>query len=62
MPKTTATTDLQFSGNEVIIRIPKAIIILTRAQLKEALRRGRAYRRREQLAQRMAKVATESLT
>jgi hypothetical protein len=39
--------EIEFSGNQVIIRIQKAILVLTKAQFIEALRHGKAYRRRQ---------------
>jgi hypothetical protein len=37
--------DVVFEGNQVIIAIPKAILVMTRQQFLEALKRGKAYRR-----------------
>jgi hypothetical protein len=46
-------TDIEFIDNQVIIRIPKALLVLTKAQFIEALRQGKAYRRREQYMKRV---------
>jgi hypothetical protein len=51
--------DIEFVDNHVIIQIPKALLVLTRAQFIEALRHGKAYRRREQLEKRMEAIAEE---
>jgi hypothetical protein len=46
--------DIEFTDNCVIIRIPKALLVLTKAQFIEALRQGKVYRRREQHMKRIA--------
>jgi hypothetical protein len=46
--------DIQFDGQQVIIPIDKAILVLSRQQFVEALRRGKAYGRRQALAARLA--------
>jgi hypothetical protein len=46
--------NIQFIDNQVIIPIPKAILVLTRAQFIQALRRGKSYRRAKALQARQA--------
>lgn len=46
--------EVEFVGQEVIIHIPKAVVVMTVTQFKEALIRGKAYRRRQQYAKRVA--------
>jgi hypothetical protein len=46
MPASTRPT-LEFVGSDVLIMIDKGLLVLTRAQLIAALRRGKAWRRRE---------------
>ena len=50
-----------FQGHEVIIPIDKAILALTRAQFIEALKRGKAYRRRAALQARLAPQEADRL-
>ena len=54
-----AMGEVEFVGQDVIIHIPKGIVVLTVTQLKEALKRGKAYRRRQQRTQRLLKAAQE---
>jgi hypothetical protein len=51
--------DIEFVDNQVLIRIPKALLVLTKQEFLQALKRGKAYRRREQRAKRMANAAQE---
>ena len=51
--------DISFEGDQVIVQVPKAVLVMTRQQFIEALRRGKAYRRREALAQRLTKSAQD---
>jgi hypothetical protein len=46
-----------FEDGQVIIQIPKAILVLTRQQFIEALKRGKRYRRHETLAKRLQAAA-----
>jgi hypothetical protein len=46
--------DIMFEGNQVVIPIPKAVLVMTREQFIEALKRGKAYRRAQQYAARLA--------
>lgn len=50
--------DLQGTVAEVdasaVIRLPKCLLVLTKAQLVAALRRGKAFARRQALAQRQS--------
>ena len=41
-----------FAEGQVIVAIPKAVLVLSRAQFIDALHRGNAYRRRQALARR----------
>ncbi len=52
--------EIVFQDGQVIIALPKVILVLTREQFIAALRRGKAYRRREALAARKTpKASTE---
>lgn len=44
----------------VLLRIPKALVVLTRAQFIEALKRGKAWRRREALAARVPRTVARA--
>lgn len=46
--------EIAFEDGQVIIPLPKAVLVLTRAQFIEALRRGKAWRRREATQARQA--------
>jgi hypothetical protein len=51
--------DIEVVDHQYVIRLPKMVLVLTKAQFIEALRQGKAYRRRERQAQRMAAAAQE---
>jgi len=46
--------DITFQDGQVLIDAPKCLIVLTKAQFIEALKRGKAYRRAQQRQARMA--------
>ena len=48
-------TDVSFDGNQVLVPIPKALLVMTRQQFIEALKRGKAYRRAQARQARDAK-------
>jgi 4-diphosphocytidyl-2C-methyl-D-erythritol kinase len=39
--------EIRFEGSQVVLAMPKAILVLTKAQFVEALKRGKAYRRQQ---------------
>jgi hypothetical protein len=45
--------DVEFIDNQVLIRIPKAILILTKQEFFQALKRGKTYKRQQALKARM---------
>jgi hypothetical protein len=51
--------DVEFSENQVIVRIPKAVLVLTKQEFLRALQRGKAYRRREQQKRRILALGQE---
>jgi hypothetical protein len=48
--------ELMFENNQVIIPIPKAVLVMTREQFIEALKRGKEYRRAQQQSARVAPI------
>jgi hypothetical protein len=46
--------DSTFKDGQVIIPLPKAVLVMSKAQFIEALRRGKAWRRRQALQARVA--------
>ena len=48
--------DILFKDNQVIIPLPKAVLVLSREAFIQALRQGKAYRRREAMAQRRTPI------
>jgi hypothetical protein len=48
--------EISFEGGQVIVPIPKAVLVLTREQFIEALRRGKVYRRRQARQARVAPI------
>ena len=53
--------DIIMENGEVLFKWPKCFIILTKNEFIQALKRGKAYRRREQMAQRL-KVSEANVT
>jgi hypothetical protein len=51
--------EIRVEASQVIIAIPNAILILTKAQFIEALRRGKAYRRQRVLEARQPRPQEE---
>jgi hypothetical protein len=51
--------EVEFSGNQVIVKIPKAILVMTREEFKRALKRGRAWRRAQEMKARGANTERE---
>jgi hypothetical protein len=43
----TTRPSVEFVGDDVLIRIDGGLLVLTRAQLIAALKRGKAWKRRE---------------
>jgi hypothetical protein len=41
---------IELKDDRYVIRLPKMVLILTKAEFIEALRRGKAWRRREAMA------------
>jgi hypothetical protein len=39
--------EVVFQGGEVIVSLPKCVLVMSRQQFIEALKRGKAYRRRQ---------------
>jgi hypothetical protein len=48
-------TDVEFVDNQVIVKISKAVLVMSVEEFKRALKRGRAYRRAQALKARLAK-------
>jgi hypothetical protein len=46
---------IEISNGQVIITLPKAVLEMTKQQFIEALRRVKAWRRRQALAQRLTR-------
>ena len=51
--------DISIEGGQVVIKATKCLIALTKAEFLQALKRGKAFRRREQMAQRLARLPQE---
>jgi hypothetical protein len=51
--------DVKFVDGLWLIKIPKGLVALTDADMKAALKRGKAYRRREQLKKRLTVTGNE---
>lgn len=51
--------EIEFTDNQVIIKIPKAVLVLTKAQFIEALRQGKAYRRHNEQRRRSNRIQTD---
>jgi hypothetical protein len=49
---------ITMKDGQVIVSLPKAVLVLTRAEFIEALRRGKQYRRREAMQGRLAEGGT----
>jgi hypothetical protein len=47
--------DVEFVDNQVIVKIPKGVLVMTREEFKRALKRGRAYRRAQAMKARLIK-------
>jgi hypothetical protein len=45
--------DITFKDGQVIVTLPKAVLVMTKAHFIEALKRGKAFRRREALLKRL---------
>jgi hypothetical protein len=39
--------EIVFQGGEVIVSLPKCVLVMSREQFIEALKRGKAYRRQQ---------------
>jgi hypothetical protein len=48
--------EIEFVEGQVLINAPKCLIVLTRQQVIEALKRGKAYRRAQQRSARVAPI------
>jgi hypothetical protein len=48
--------EIMFENNQVIIPIPKAVLVMTWQQFIEALKRGKAYRRAQQRSARVKPI------
>ena len=46
-------------GNEVIVRLPKCVLAMSRERFIECLRQGKRWRRQQSLAQRLTKSAQD---
>jgi hypothetical protein len=46
--------DIVMENGQVLVKGPKCLIVLTKAQFVEALKKGKAYRRRQALQDRLA--------
>jgi hypothetical protein len=46
-------------GNEVIVRLPKCVLAMSRERFIECLRQGKRWRRQQSLAQRLTTSAQE---
>jgi len=44
--------EIQIIDGQVIVTLPKAVLVLTRQEFIQALRRGKAWRRQQAMAQR----------
>jgi hypothetical protein len=49
----TSLPEIEFVENQVIIRIPKAVLVMTKQEFLRALKRGKAYRRAQALKTRL---------
>jgi hypothetical protein len=47
--------DIEFVDNQVIVKIAKAVLVMTRQEFKRALKRGLAYRRAQAMKARLTK-------
>ena len=48
--------EIVFQEGQVIIPIPKAVLVMTRQQFIEALKRGKTYRRAQERSARVAPI------
>jgi hypothetical protein len=46
-------TGIEIINGQVIVTLPKAVLVMTKQQFIEALRRGKVWRRKQALAQRL---------
>ena len=44
--------EVEFVGQDVLVHIPKALLVMSKSDFVRAIKRGKAYRRREQRAKR----------
>jgi hypothetical protein len=51
--------DIIMEDGQVLVKGPKCLIVLTKSEFIQALKRGKAYRRREAMAQRLTTSAQE---
>ena len=51
--RVTIMPEIEFVGNQVLIPIPKALLVLTKEEFLRALTRGKAYRRAQALKARL---------
>jgi hypothetical protein len=49
--------DIIMEDGQVLVKGPKCLIVLTKAQFIEALKRGKAYRRQQSMQGRLAQLA-----
>ncbi len=48
--------EIVFKDGQVIVHLPKCVLVMTKAEFTQALRRGKQYRRREQRQARLQKA------
>ena len=46
--------EISVEGGQVVIKVPKCLIILTKAEFIQALKRGKAFRRQQAMQARLA--------
>ena len=50
--------EIVFQDGEVIVHLPKCVLVMSRQQFIEALKRGKAYRRRQAMQARQQDTAS----
>jgi uncharacterized protein HemY len=50
---------VHMEGNEVVVQISKAVLVMTRERFIECLRQGKRWRRQQAMAQRLTKLAQD---
>jgi len=51
---------VEFEEDQVLVRLPKCVLVLSRTQFVQALKAGKAYRRAEALRARLALLEENS--